>query len=77
MTPAKSRTVTFEGVPSGPDEGDFHWKVDRETFEKVTGREPNEDEVIGRGRYRLYPAQTAAPLRVNRRVRVRLSVTPM
>lgn len=75
---AKARTLEFEGIPVS-DNGDFHWLVDRETFAKVTGRSPESDDISGRGKFCciLYPAQTAAPLRVNRRVRVKLIVSPV
>lgn len=72
---AKPRTVDFTGTPSSEEGYDFHWIVDRETFETVAGRVPVPDEQIRKGGYRLYLRDVAALFRGKRRVRVKLSVS--
>lgn len=52
------KRVTFEGIPSGDIEC-FTWAVDRETFIRITGRDPDKYD---RNRfhddlYDLYPNQ--------------------
>ena len=49
--------VTFEGIPSGDYEC-FCWDVDRETFIRVTGREPEsyDESSFHEGLYMLYPS---------------------
>lgn len=48
--------VTFTGIPSGDMEC-FCWDVDRETFIRITGQEPDEwdGSRFNEGLYRLYP----------------------
>lgn len=56
--------VTFEGIPSGDYEC-FCWDVDRETFIRLTGREPLEPEegcvldgsYFDDGLYKVYPSE--------------------
>lgn len=75
MPEAKSRSVMFSGTPSG--DGDGSLIVDRETFETVAGRAPAGDEVIGRGKYRLFLEDWAALFRSKRKVVVKISVQPL
>jgi len=77
MTTAKPRTVEIVGIPSEPGDGDSHLVVDHGTFVKVTGREPTEDETVDKKRCRLFWPAMAAPLRTGRKVRVKLTVTPV
>lgn len=75
-TDAKPRTVEFEGVP-GSEDDEFHFVVDRKTFERVAARDPEADEKLGRDKYKLYPRAWAAGMRSKRKVRVKLTVQPM
>ena len=77
MPEANPRVVEFTGAPSREDDGDAHVIVDRETFVRVTGREPAADEQIAKGKYRLFWRETAALLRGRRKVRVKLVVQPL
>lgn len=77
MPDANARSVEFVGVPSSEEDGDLFFTVDRKTFERVTNRAPEPDEVAGRDKYRLYPRAMAAALRAKRKVKVKLSVQPI
>lgn len=54
--------ITFEGIPSGDHEC-FCWDVDRETFIRLMGHEPEEEERFtfdrshfNKGLYKVYPS---------------------
>lgn len=56
-------------------DGEFHWLVDAETFERLTGRQTRgEDEGRREGEYRLYPEMLAAAFREGGRCEMRLQV---
>lgn len=53
----KNTDIEFVAIPSGDHEA-FCWDVDRETFIKIKGNEPEEDfdnSYFNKGLFRIYP----------------------
>ena len=52
----ENKTFEFIGIPSGDYES-FCWDVDKETFKKITGKEPKKyyKSYFNEGLYRIYP----------------------
>ena len=52
----ENKTFEFIGIPSGDYES-FCWDVDKETFTKITGKEPKKyyKSYFNEGLYRIYP----------------------
>lgn len=67
-----SKTIEFEGVPSGDYES-FCWDVSKDTFERVEGYEPTEldKSFFNEGMYRLYPNVI---FESNKRLKIKINV---